>query len=160
MAERKLVLIRHAKSAWPEATADSERPLAARGGRDAPVAGQWLHDHVADIDLVVCSPAARVRQTWELVAPQLDALPEVRLDERVYGASAETLLGVILELPPQASTVLVIGHNPGLEELVELLTGAVEPLKTSTIVVLDGPLDWADTAPRSFALTERVTPRG
>lgn len=160
MAERTLVLLRHAKSAWPEGTADTERPLAERGGRDAPRAGKWLRAHVPGIDLVVCSPVLRARQTWELVAPQLEPLPEIRLDERVYGASAETLLGVIRELPQQASTVLVIGHNPELEELVELLTGAVEPLKTSTIAVLDGPPSWADAAPRSFALTERVTPRG
>lgn len=148
--------MRHAKSAWPEATADTQRPLAERGCRDAPAAGSWLRDHVAGVDLVVSSPALRARQTWELVAPELNPPPEVRLDERVYGASAETLLGVIQELPQQAATVLVIGHNPGLEELVELLTGAVEPLKTSAIAVLDGPPAWADAAPRSFALTERV----
>lgn len=151
--------MRHAKSAWPEETADYERPLAARGGRDAPVTGQWLRDHVAGIDLVVCSPASRARQTWELVAPQLCPLPEVRYDERVYGASIETLLGVIRELPQHTPTVLVVGHNPGLEELVELLTGAVEPLKTSAIAVLAGPADWPDVAPRSFTLADRGTPR-
>ncbi len=159
MAERRLILLRHAKSAWPEETADYERPLAARGGRDAPVAGQWLRDHVADVDLVVCSPASRARQTWELVAPQLDPLPEVRYDERVYGASVETLLGVIRESPQHAPTVLVVGHNPGLEELVELLTGAVEPLTTSAVAVLAGQGRWADAAPRSFTLADRGTPR-
>lgn len=152
--------MRHAKSAWHQGTADVERPLAVRGGRDSPAAGRWLRDHVTDIDLVVCSPALRARQTWELVAAQLDPLPEARLDERVYGASAEILLGVIQELPQQASTVLVIGHNPGLEDLVELMTGAAEPFKTSSIAVLVGSAGWAGAAPQSFDLAELCTPRG
>lgn len=159
-AERRLVLLRHAKSAWPEGKADAERPLAGRGRRDAPAAGRWLRDHVADIDLVVCSPAVRARQTWDLVSAELDALLRVRYDERLYGACAEDLLAVTRELPQRAPTVLLVGHNPGLEDLVELLTGAVRPLRTSAVVVLTCPGNWADAGPRSSALEEFATPRG
>src|SRR5438067_13086796 len=101
---RTLVVFRHAKSAWPEDIPDAQRPLAERGRRDAPAAGRWLRKHVGQIDLVVCSPAVRARQTWELAVDKLKAEPPpaVREDERVYAASAVTLLEVSRELPDDA----------------------------------------------------------
>ena len=118
-----LVVLRHAKSAWPAGVADAGRPLAERGERDAPAVGRWLREHVPDIDLTVSSPAARTRRTWRLVAGQLDGSPDFRLDERIYDADVDDLLSVIHELPDTASTVVLVGHNPGLSELVGVLTG-------------------------------------
>src|SRR2546421_3593193 len=91
---RTLILVRHAKSAWPPDTPDTRRPLAERGRRDAPAVGRWLRAHIATIDRVVCSPAVRAVQTWNLAAAQLPGTPPACLDERLYGASAAVLLAV------------------------------------------------------------------
>lgn len=155
-----LILLRHAKSAWPEGIPDAQRPLAGRGRRDAPAVGRWLRTQVARIDLVLCSPAVRAVQTWDLAAAQLDAIPRVRQDERLYGASAGELLRITQELPHTASTVVLVGHNPDLEDFLELLTGTVEILKTSTIAVTTAPAPWAEANARSWTLETLATPRG
>src|SRR5208282_4172481 len=107
---RRLVLLRHAKSDWPD-VADEKRPLAKRGRRDAPVIGRWLRDHGYVPDVVVCSVARRARQTWELVAPELGGSPSVTFEPRAYDASATTLLHLARELPSAARAALLIGHN-------------------------------------------------
>lgn len=157
---RTLVLLRHAKSAWPPETPDALRPLAERGSRDARAVGQWLRAHINTIDLVVCSPAVRATQTWELAAAQLTTAPSVRGDERIYAASAMELLAVVQELPEQASTAALVGHNPALEDLLALLTGAQEPLKTSAIAVITTPVAWEAAGPDSGTLEMLATPRG
>ena len=157
---RTLILFRHAKSAWPADTPDSRRPLAARGRRDAPAAGRWLREHVAPIDLVVCSTAVRTVQTWDLAAAELTPKPTVRHDERLYGASAEDLLAITQELPQQASTAVLVGHNPGLEDFLTLLASASELLKTSAIAVIMAPASWKTAHPKSWTLKALATPRG
>ncbi|MDQ2882434.1 MAG: histidine phosphatase family protein [Actinomycetota bacterium] len=157
---RTLILLRHAKSAWPADTADVARPLAARGLRDAPAVGRWLHAQAFKIDQVVCSPAVRAAQTWDLVAVHLDAIPRVRHDERLYDASAQDLLTVIQELPRSASTAVLVGHNPGLEDILTLLTGLAEPLKTSAVAVITTVLSWELAHPRSWTVATLATPRG
>lgn len=157
---RELVILRHAKSDWPPGVPDDQRPLATRGRRDAPAAGRWLREHVPGPDLVVCSTAKRARQTWNLVGPELDGDPEVRHEERLYGASPTTLAVLARELPAEARTVLFVGHNPGLEEFVSLLSGEECTLKTSSIAVLAGPGDWAAVAPGWGELARTAKPRG
>jgi phosphohistidine phosphatase len=157
---RTLILLRHAKSAWPPETPDALRPLAERGRRDAPAVGQWLRAHINTIDLVVCSPAVRAAQTWELAAAQLATTPSFRDEERIYAASAAELLAVVRELPERASTAALVGHNPGLEDLLALLTGAEEPLKTSAIAVITTPVGWESARPDSWTLEMVATPRG
>ncbi|MGH3910295.1 MAG: SixA phosphatase family protein [Pseudonocardiaceae bacterium] len=165
-APRTLILLRHAKSAWPQDIADLQRPLAGRGRRDAPAVGRWLRQQAPTIDLAVCSPAVRARQTWELAAAQLDDEPPVRYDERLYGASlydtsaTEVFLAVTRELPAHASAVLLIGHNPSLEDFLELLTGATEVLKTSAIAVMTTPGTWEEASPGSWTLEALAMPRG
>lgn len=155
-----LILLRHAKSAWPQDTADVDRPLAGRGRRDAPAAGHWLRENITKIDLVVCSPAVRAVQTWNLAAAQLDTTPRLRHDESLYGAYAADLLSITHEFPSNASTVVLVGHNPGLEEFLTLLTGVVEPLTTSTIAVMATSSTWKETCPGSWTLKMLATPRG
>ncbi len=157
---RTLILLRHAKSAWPADTRDVTRPLAKRGRRDAPAVGRWLREQGGKINLVVCSPAVRAVQTWDLAAAQLEDKPQVRHDERLYGASARDLLQVTQELPHKASTVVLVGHNPGLEDFLELLTGTVEVLKTSAIAVMVTTVTWPEANSRSWILEALATPRG
>jgi phosphohistidine phosphatase len=140
--------------------ADLRRPLADRGRRDAPEVGRWLRAHVDRVDLVVCSPAERTRQTWQLVAEQLLKPPKVHYDDRVYEASASRLSTVVSQLPEDARTVVLVGHNPGMSELVELLTGEPREFKTSSIAVLATNADWAEADPGWASIAEFATPRG
>ena len=156
---RRLTVLRHAKSDWPDGVADHDRPLGPRGRREAPIAGQWLHEHVGSIDLVVCSTAQRTRQTLALVAPQLDPVPDSRFDERLYDATVGGLITVAQELPPEYGSVLFVGHNPGLEALVSVLSGSYCVLKTSALAVMSGDGSWADVAPGWAALDAEATAR-
>jgi phosphohistidine phosphatase len=135
-SERTLILLRHAKSDWSGDEADIGRPLAKRGRRQAPDAGRWLAATTMSIGLAVVSPATRARSTWDLVSAELDVRPQTLVDDRVYAASDTELLGVVQELSDDLDTVVLVGHNPGIEELVLLLTGEWVPMPTSALAVI------------------------
>ena len=157
--QRRLVLLRHAKSDWSTELPDDQRPLAPRGRREAPRAGRWLRGHVDHIDLVLCSPATRARTTWELAAATLADAPPVRLDPEVYAASAGTLQALVHGLPDEAQTVVLVGHNPAIENLITVLTGEEWTMKTSSIAVISWPGSWSDAEPANARLEARATPR-
>jgi phosphohistidine phosphatase len=159
-AQRQLVILRHAKSAWPDGVPDRQRPLNGRGRRDAQAAGLWIRDHVDRPDAVVCSPAERTRETLEIVAAELDDPPEPTFDDEVYGAPPAALLEVVRRLPKATGTALLVGHNPGVEELVALLTGKEREMKTSSVAVVVWTGGWTDAAPELADLREHATPRG
>jgi phosphohistidine phosphatase len=146
MSERTLVLLRHAKSDWSGGEPDLERPLAERGRRQAPEAGRWLRANLGHLDLAVVSPARRARSTWELVAAELEVPPSPRFDDQVYGASDAELLDLVRDLDDALVSVVLVGHNPGLEELLTLLTGETAPLPTSALAVLDVTGPWSTAA--------------
>lgn len=167
---RRLILLRHAKSDWPDVP-DRDRPLAKRGRRDAPRIGRWLHEHGYQPDVVVVSDAARTRQTWDRVAPELDRSPAVHFEPRAYAASALTLLYLAQELPARYRTALLIGHNPGLSELATSLAGPPESdsatdngprpaisLPTAAVAVFDFRGDWPSLSPGHARLTSLTTP--
>ena len=160
MDDRSFVIVRHAKSAWPDGVPDPQRPLNRRGRRDAPAVGRWVRERVGPLDAVVCSPATRARQTWELIAGELDRPPAPDFDERVYAASADTLLAVVRGVPKAAGSVLMVGHNPGVADLLAALTGETLEVKTSTVAVLGLTCSWADAAPGIARLVAHATPRG
>jgi phosphohistidine phosphatase len=162
MAEtpRHLVLLRHAKSAWPDAVPDRRRPLTDRGRRDASAAGRWLREHLDQLDAVVCSPAERARQTWSLVAAELDAPPDAREDDRIYGAPPAALLEVVRDLPDTATTAILVGHNPGLQDFVALLSGEEREMKTSSLAVLAWNGSWTALDSGEVSLQDHQTPRG
>lgn len=155
--EHSLVLLRHAKSDRSGGERDVDRPLTRRGRRQAPEAGRWLAAHRAP-GLAVVSPARRARDTWDLVAAELVQPPEVRVDDRVYAATARELLEVVRELPEDAATVVLVGHNPGLEDLAALLTGAGVAMPTSALVVLAVPGPWSGLAARVATVTASGRP--
>ncbi|MFI7502764.1 SixA phosphatase family protein [Streptomyces sp. NPDC049687] len=167
---RRLVVLRHAKSDWPQGVPDHERPLAPRGRRDAPAAGQALTETGCVPDLVLCSTAVRARQTWELASAQWGTAPPVRYDPRLYAADVPELLDVVRETPAEVGTLLLVAHNPGLEELVLELAGeglddTLDEVRTkfptSAIAVLAwyGPA-WRSLTPGTALLTSMVVPRG
>jgi phosphohistidine phosphatase len=167
---RRLVVLRHAKSAWPVGVADHDRPLGPRGHRDAPAAGRALAAADCLPDLVLCSTAVRARQTWELAARQGATPPPVRHEPRLYAADVPDLLEVVREVPDEVGTLLIVGHNPGLEELVLTLAGdglddaladVREKFPTSAIAVLAWHgRTWRDLAPGTALLTDMTVPRG
>ncbi|WP_426626235.1 SixA phosphatase family protein [Leifsonia sp. McL0607] len=131
--QRTLILLRHAKSDWSGSAPDIDRHLAKRGRAQAPLAGRWLANHAARIDLAIVSPAQRARETWELVSAQLAHMPAAQFDDRVYGAPADRLLEVVLDVPDEVRTVLLVGHNPGIEQLASLLAGEDVIMRTAGI---------------------------
>jgi phosphohistidine phosphatase len=160
MAERTLVLLRHAKSDWSGGEADIDRPLAKRGRRQAPDAGRWLATNLDGIDLAVISPANRARSTWELASAELAAPPPRRVDERVYAASGDELLAVVQELPDHAETVVLVGHNPGIEDLASRLTGEWPPMPTSALAVISVPGSWSSAGRQPAVLRASGRPPG
>lgn len=158
--ERTLVVVRHAKSDWGTGVDDHERPLNERGRRDAPALGAWLRDNVPGLELVVCSTAARARQTWRLASATYDPAPEVRYEQRIYAAEPRGLMSVVDELADEVGTAALVGHNPGLSELVETVSGQAVELTTSAVAVLRWGGTWADVWSRSAELVARATPRG
>jgi phosphohistidine phosphatase len=158
LRSRTLIVLRHAKSDWSGDDDDRSRPLAPRGRRQAQEAGRWLDAHVASLDLAVVSPATRALNTWDLATAELSRVPETSIEDRVYAASAMELLGVVQELPDDLDTVVVIGHNPGIEDLVALLTGKLVAMPTSALAVISLSGPWSATSPSSGALTASGRP--
>ena len=121
---RELLLLRHAKASRGGGEPDFDRPLTRRGRRDAPRIARWMKTNDLVPDCVVASPARRTRETTDLVIDVL-GLPggDARWDERVYEADVRALLRVLADCPTDARRVLLVGHNPGLEDLVRHLGG-------------------------------------
>ncbi|OBH01411.1 MULTISPECIES: histidine phosphatase family protein [unclassified Mycobacterium] len=165
-SKRTLLLMRHAKSDYPEGVADHDRPLAPRGVREAGLAGDWLRANVSPVDAVLCSTATRARQT--LANTGLDA--PVRYSERLYGATPGTVIEEINETSDEVGTLLVVGHEPTTSELALILAdgdgtddAVVERISTkfptSAIAVLAVPGAWRDLEPGRAALTGFEVPR-
>jgi phosphohistidine phosphatase len=167
---RTLVLLRHGKSGYPDGVDDHDRPLADRGQREAPVAGRLLRRSLADhtgrtgadgpaVDLVLVSSARRAQETWLAVAPEMGEVGQVQTQDDLYLATVEDLLDVVHDLPDAAATVLVVGHNDGLEMLAAELSGADVRLKTSTYAVLTSERAWARWSAGGVDLADLVVAR-
>ena len=158
---KTLFILRHAKSSWDQpGLKDFERPLNERGRRDAPRMGRLMRERALRPDVILCSPAERTRQTAALLsaAAGLDAQP--RFDERIYDASAGRLIDVVSEVEREAGSVLLIGHNPGAEELIEALTGARERMTTAALACVELDIDaWDDLSPECGRLEWVVRPK-
>jgi phosphohistidine phosphatase len=173
VATRQLIILRHAKAAWPDVE-DRLRPLADRGRRDAPAVGRWLREVEQRLDgfrieRVVCSPARRTRETWELAAAELDDPPAPIYDGRVYAATTATLLTVVRETPAHVHGLLLVGHNPGVQHLTltlahefsgEPMDQAREKYPTSGIARFNVEVEWSALLPGRAQLAEFAVPRG
>jgi phosphohistidine phosphatase len=169
-AAMRLLVLRHAKSekAAP-GMLDRERPLNARGVRDAATMGAYIAHHRLAPDLAVVSTARRTRETWERLAAELSAPPPPLYEQRLYNGGADAILAAIRNLDGTARTLMVIGHNPGLHELARTLiaSGDVEwrerlneGLPTAGLVVIDFAADdWRKLHAHGGRLERFVTPR-
>jgi phosphohistidine phosphatase len=165
---RRLIILRHGKSAWDTgAPTDFERPLAKRGRNDAPKMGEWLRSQGFIPDYVISSPAERARQTVLLACKSMEfKKQDIHWDRRVYHASVNTLLQVVSEAPAKARSVMIVGHNPGFEELYHYLAKLDDTIpyedtlvKTATAVILNMPDDWTQLAPMCASLARIQHPR-
>lgn len=142
---KTLLLLRHAKSSWEDpGVRDFDRPLAERGERDAPRIGKALRKRGISPDLIRCSPAARAKATIEAVAHAAKLKAEVQFDESLYGASPAELMRLINRLPEQFSSALLVGHNPGFEDIVARLSGSHERMPTAALACLEFQVDQWD----------------
>ncbi|MGV9712160.1 SixA phosphatase family protein [Gordonia sp. NPDC003424] len=138
---RTLVLLRHGKSGYPPGVGDHDRPLADRGQREAALAGEWMTREGLHIDAVLCSTATRTRETLEQTG--IDA-PTTFVDE-IYGGSPDEILESLrLHAPAEASTVLVVGHSPGMPATALTIDpdGEIDRFPTSAYAVLRVGLAW------------------
>jgi phosphohistidine phosphatase len=167
---RRLILFRHAKSDWSDAEQDDHvRTLAPRGRRAAGPMGAWLAGRGFRPDLVLCSTAERARATWLLARAAFTPPPKVKYEPDIYLAAPDALLDAVKAAPADIQTLMIVGHNPGLEQFVELLASKGDPearralsgkFPTAAIAVLDFPFDgWSEVAPRSGRLDRFVSPR-
>ncbi|MGN6373994.1 MAG: SixA phosphatase family protein [Sphingomonas sp.] len=166
---KTLTLLRHAKSGWDDPVArDFDRPLNAKGARAATTMGHKMRSLGLTFDHVVASPALRVMETVDHLAAGYGRRIEPQWDRRLYLASAAMLLDLIHALPQEAEHVLLIGHNPGLEELVLLLTpdddGTLRheveiKYPTASIAELHLVGDWATLLPGEARLIRFIRPR-
>lgn len=166
---RRLVLFRHAKSDRPDGVEDHERPLAPRGRVAAGAMGEWMAEKGIIPDLVICSTSVRTRQTWDLAKPAFDPEPETIYEERIYEARPDDLLEVIREASSEVQTLMLVGHNPGMEILTGMLAESGEPavverfekkFPTAAVAVLDFEDEpWAAIEEKTAWLTTFVTPK-
>lgn len=168
MTTRRLVLVRHAKAAG--GAVDAERPLAARGARDAVALGAWIVRHSLVPDRVAVSPARRAAETWEHAAAVLMAGSPSFVDERIYVNTVDALLAVIHDIPPEVQTLALVGHNPSIAELASVLADGdgdasargelAHGYPTSGVAVFAVHTPWLQLEPSSATLTHFSAPRG
>lgn len=159
---RRLLLLRHAKAERLSGVRDQDRRLAERGRHDAPRVGAYMSRHGFVPDRVIVSTSARTRETWQLVAAAMDGAPDAEFDDRIYEASAQTLLDIVKETDPDTGTLMLVGHNPGMQELASMLvaTGDIdvrqrlkEAFPTSALAIIDFKLKrWSGVHPQSGRL--------
>ncbi|MCX5523203.1 histidine phosphatase family protein [Streptomyces bobili] len=164
---RRIVLFRHAKADWPQVT-DHERPLADRGRQDAAVAGRKLTDSGIAVDLALCSTATRTRETWKLAVHELPHRPKTVYEERIYEASPGELIALLNEVPDEVRDLVLVGHNPGIEGLAEVLSGTAEedarermtrrgfPAAAFAVLTFDG--SWKSLEPGTASLVDYWAP--
>jgi phosphohistidine phosphatase len=156
---KTLYLLRHAKSSWSDASLrDFDRPLNDRGREAAQQIGKRLASEKLSAPLLICSPALRTRETAEIVLQNSQLRVEERFDERIYEASLRDLTQVVSEIPDDKQVAILIGHNPGFEELLAFLTSEARRMPTCALAKIkfdseswrevrtgEGTLEWFTT---------------
>jgi len=142
---KTLLILRHAKSSWKDGSlADHDRPLNKRGEHDAPRMGALLHEEDLLPDLILSSSAVRARTTAQLAAEASGYEGEIILSRDLYSFDADTYLEALSALPDEYQCVMVVGHNPGMAELLSELTHCFEHFPTAALAQVELPIEhWA-----------------
>lgn len=160
MSSRRLIVMRHAKSSWDDATLDDhQRPLNGRGRREAPQVGRALEEMGWVPDRVIASDSARTLETW---ARMRTVLGEIPLESRseLYHAGVRALGELARDWSPDLSTLLVLGHNPGWSHLASMLAGEPLKLKTAHAALLETDVDgWSEALTQPWRLVHVIRPK-
>lgn len=157
---KTLLLMRHAKSSWSDAgVSDHDRTLNDRGHRDAPRMGKWLIANEAEPDLIVHSTATRATLTAQILANQFDQTPFLREEASLYLAPPHTYIDRLAEVESEFKCVMLVGHNPGMEDLVSRLMNQPVSMPTSAIAHLElNVTDWSQVRDHDLStLVEHVS---
>ena len=158
---KTLYVLRHAKSSWdyPELP-DFERPLNKRGEKAAPFIGQIMREEDLLPEFILSSPAQRAKQTANLVKDSANLDAEISLDQRIYGASANSLLHIVSEIDDTYESAMIVGHNPGFEGLVGVLISSYERMPTAALAVIEFEIDkWSEIGNEIGKLAELLRPK-
>ena len=158
---RTLYLLRHAKSSGKDdSLADFERPLTKRGRKACSLIARFIKENEIDFDLMLTSTAVRARETIGLIGRQAGLQGELRFDERIYEASVTRLLEITSQIESDRKAVLLVGHNPGFEELVHALIGVNHPLPAAALAKIKLKISrWSDSYDNRATLDWIVTPK-
>ena len=160
---RTLLILRHAKTQPDAPAGDHARALTERGHRDAATIAAHIRNVIGTPDAIVTSDATRARQTASIVAAALESTSPPSEEPRIYNAGLDTLLSVVRSLPDEATTVIIIGHNPGFEELAAALgsnSGEDVRLPTAGLAILDFDVErWSEIQPGSGTVREITSPK-
>jgi phosphohistidine phosphatase len=158
---KTLYVLRHAKSSWENNDLpDFDRPLNRRGEAAAPFMGEVLKNNGIGPEIIVSSPAVRARETARLVKEAADLDAEIKHNERIYEASPQTLRNIAGSLDDRFNSAMMVGHNPGMEGLVRLLTGKLEPMPTAALAVIDLDISrWDQLTDGSGKLRKVIRPK-
>ncbi len=158
---KTLYLLRHAKSSWKEQDLqDFDRPLNNRGREAAPLVGRFIRKKKLHVDLLLSSPAKRARQTASLVKGAAGLAAELIYDERIYEADAARLVEVVTQSVDSVDALMLVGHNPGMEELLTFLTGEERHMPTAALAcVVLGVEKWGKVQERAGRLEWLVRPK-
>ena len=158
---KTLLIMRHAKSSWDDAAmSDFERPLNERGLKTAPLMGKYIRENQIKPELIVSSPAERAKQTAELIKESGQIESEIYFNEKIYEASVGRLLETVGEQPETVKSILLIGHNPGLEGLVKYTTGETREMPTAALAIVDLPMEkWSNISDSKGELRDLIRPK-
>jgi phosphohistidine phosphatase len=157
---KTLYLLRHAKSSWKDSSlADFERPLKGRGRDAAEQMGRFLASKKVNISTLISSPSVRTRETVEIVLRHARLPVEPLFDQRIYEASLATLLQIVSEIPADTKTAMLVGHNPGMEELSAFLTHETRHMPTCALARVSLDVSWKEVGRGIGKLDWFVTPK-
>lgn len=157
---KHLFVMRHAKSSWKDhSLSDFERPLNKRGKKTAPKMGELMEKRGYVPHFIVSSPAARAVETYQLVSKGGRFNAQVHHQRAIYEASLNTLLTVVSEISESYDKVLMTGHNPGFEMLVQYFSGEYHRMPTAALAVIELPGKWSDVSAEDVQLLDYIVPK-
>ena len=160
-AVRTLLLLRHAKSSWDDKSLrDFDRPLNKRGLKAAPMVGEIIRKRKLRPELVLSSPAERAKETTRLVCDAAGLIAVVSYEDGIYEASARRLLEIVAQIEDSVNTAMLVGHNPGLEELSAILTGEPHRMTTAALACIELSIErWSEVTSGTGKLQWLVKPK-